>query len=72
MVIADLAATRARRRYDYIERSGGIFRDMTIHDFDVARWLLGEEVEDRPAPQPRCWSTPRSASVATSTAPMSS
>ncbi len=30
--------------YDYINRSGGIFRDMTIHDFDVARWLLGEEV----------------------------
>ena len=29
----------------YIERSGGIFRDMTIHDFDVARWMLGEEVE---------------------------
>ncbi len=27
----------------YIERSGGIFRDMTIHDFDMARWLLGEE-----------------------------
>ena len=31
--------------YDYIRRSGGIFRDMTIHDFDVARWLLSEEVE---------------------------
>lgn len=31
--------------YEYIERSGGIFKDMTIHDFDVARWLLGEEVE---------------------------
>jgi myo-inositol 2-dehydrogenase/D-chiro-inositol 1-dehydrogenase len=30
---------------DYIKVSGGIFRDMTIHDFDVARWLLGEEVE---------------------------
>lgn len=30
--------------YAYIERSGGIFRDMTIHDFDLARWLLGEEV----------------------------
>lgn len=30
---------------DYIRRSGGIFRDMTIHDFDMARWLLGEEVE---------------------------
>lgn len=31
--------------YDYITRSGGIFRDMTIHDFDIARWLLGEPVE---------------------------
>ncbi|MDD7971894.1 inositol 2-dehydrogenase [Roseinatronobacter alkalisoli] len=31
--------------YDYITSSGGIFRDMTIHDFDMARWLLGEEVE---------------------------
>jgi myo-inositol 2-dehydrogenase/D-chiro-inositol 1-dehydrogenase len=28
---------------DYIRRSGGIFRDMTIHDFDIARFLLGEE-----------------------------
>ena len=28
----------------YIKVSGGIFKDMTIHDFDVARWLLGEEV----------------------------
>ena len=29
----------------YIQSSGGIFRDMTIHDFDMARFLLGEEVE---------------------------
>lgn len=30
---------------DYIGRSGGIFRDMTIHDFDMARFLLdGEEI----------------------------
>jgi len=29
---------------DYIARSGGIFRDMTIHDFDMARFMLGEEV----------------------------
>ncbi len=29
----------------YIRQSGGIFRDMTIHDFDMARYLLGEEVE---------------------------
>jgi myo-inositol 2-dehydrogenase/D-chiro-inositol 1-dehydrogenase len=28
---------------EYVRRSGGIFRDMTIHDFDMARWLLGEE-----------------------------
>ena len=28
---------------DYIERSGGLLRDMTIHDFDIARFLLGEE-----------------------------
>ena len=28
----------------YIKVSGGIFRDMTIHDFDMARFLLGEEV----------------------------
>ena len=27
----------------YLERSGGLFRDMTIHDFDIARFLLGEE-----------------------------
>lgn len=27
----------------YLRSSGGIFRDMTIHDFDMARWLLGEE-----------------------------
>ncbi len=28
---------------DYVARSGGLFRDMMIHDFDMARWLLGEE-----------------------------
>jgi myo-inositol 2-dehydrogenase/D-chiro-inositol 1-dehydrogenase len=26
----------------YIKQSGGLFRDMMIHDFDMARWLLGE------------------------------
>ena len=29
---------------DYIKVSGGLFKDMTIHDFDIARWMLGEEV----------------------------
>jgi myo-inositol 2-dehydrogenase/D-chiro-inositol 1-dehydrogenase len=27
----------------YIRSSGGLFKDMAIHDFDMARWLLGEE-----------------------------
>lgn len=27
----------------YLEQCGGLFTDMMIHDFDVARWLLGEE-----------------------------
>ena len=26
---------------DYVKVSGGMFKDMTIHDFDMARWLLG-------------------------------
>jgi myo-inositol 2-dehydrogenase / D-chiro-inositol 1-dehydrogenase len=28
---------------EYVRRSGGLFRDMMIHDFDMARWLLREE-----------------------------
>ena len=28
---------------DYIKRSGGIFKDMLIHDFDVFRWIMEEE-----------------------------
>jgi len=27
----------------YLKVSGGLFRDMMIHDLDMARWLLGEE-----------------------------
>ena len=27
----------------YVEASGGLFRDMMIHDLDMARWLLGVE-----------------------------
>jgi myo-inositol 2-dehydrogenase / D-chiro-inositol 1-dehydrogenase len=26
----------------YVRTSGGLFKDMAIHDFDMARWLLGE------------------------------
>jgi myo-inositol 2-dehydrogenase/D-chiro-inositol 1-dehydrogenase len=27
----------------YVAISGGLFKDMAIHDFDMARWLLGED-----------------------------
>src|SRR5439155_26554606 len=30
----------------YIAQAGGLFRDMTIHDFDLARFMLGEEPEE--------------------------
>jgi myo-inositol 2-dehydrogenase/D-chiro-inositol 1-dehydrogenase len=30
---------------DYVRVSGGMFLDMTIHDFDMARFLMGQEVE---------------------------
>ena len=31
---------------DYIKVSGGIFLDMTIHDFDMVRFISGEEVAE--------------------------
>ena len=30
---------------DYLKRSGGLFLDMTIHDFDMARYVMGKEVK---------------------------
>lgn len=30
----------------YVRLSGGIFLDMTIHDLDMARFLIGDEVEE--------------------------
>ena len=30
----------------YVKVSGGMFLDMTIHDFDMARYLIGAEVEE--------------------------
>jgi myo-inositol 2-dehydrogenase/D-chiro-inositol 1-dehydrogenase len=29
----------------YIKASGGIFRDMLIHDLDIFRWILGDEAD---------------------------
>jgi len=31
---------------EYVKASGGMFLDMTIHDFDMARFLIGAEVEE--------------------------
>lgn len=31
---------------EYVKVSGGMFLDMTIHDFDMARYLTGSEVEE--------------------------
>ena len=31
---------------EYVKLSGGMFLDMTIHDFDMARYLSGSEVEE--------------------------
>jgi myo-inositol 2-dehydrogenase/D-chiro-inositol 1-dehydrogenase len=28
---------------EYLRRSGGIFKDMLIHDFDICRWILDDE-----------------------------
>ncbi len=28
---------------EYLQRSGGIFRDMLIHDFDIFRWILDDD-----------------------------
>ena len=30
----------------YIATSGGIYRDLHIHDFDAVRWVTGQEVEE--------------------------
>ena len=63
----------------YIKVSGGLFRDMTIHDFDMARFLLGEHgrgdgVRRRNLIDPgdrgrRATSTPRWSSCAPRAAP---
>jgi myo-inositol 2-dehydrogenase/D-chiro-inositol 1-dehydrogenase len=30
----------------YIPASGGLFRDLSIHDFDILRWMTGDEVDE--------------------------
>lgn len=42
MITADPAPPAA----SFIETSGGIFRDLHIHDFDILRWVTGREVAE--------------------------
>lgn len=42
-IVTILSRDPAPPPVEYIKRSGGLFRDMMIHDFDMARFLLGEE-----------------------------
>ena len=51
---------------EYVARSGGLFRDMMIHDLDMARFLLGEEPVEVHAVG-SCLVDPASARPATST-----
>lgn len=30
---------------EFIAKSGGIFLDLSLHDYDLARWLMGQEVK---------------------------
>lgn len=31
-------------RLEFVPGSGGLFKDFTIHDFDTARWLIGDDI----------------------------
>jgi myo-inositol 2-dehydrogenase/D-chiro-inositol 1-dehydrogenase len=42
-IVTILSRDPAPPPVSYIKSSGGIFRDMMIHDFDMARFLLGED-----------------------------
>ncbi|QEE34777.1 inositol 2-dehydrogenase [Octadecabacter sp. SW4] len=42
-IVTILSRDPAPPPVSYIKSSGGLFRDMMIHDFDMARFLLGEE-----------------------------
>ncbi len=40
-----VAHDRSPSPREFIAGSGGIFRDMHVHDFDLVRWITGSEVE---------------------------
>lgn len=42
-MIRDAMRDPAPPPIDYVKRSGGLYRDMAIHNFDGVRWLKGED-----------------------------
>ncbi len=42
-MIRDAMRDSAPPTADYVARSGGLYRDMAIHNFDAVRWLMGED-----------------------------
>ena len=56
----------------YIEVSGGIFCDMTIHDFDMARFVTGREIDRGLRHRRRAGRPGHRRTPATSTRPSSS
>ncbi len=42
-MIHDVMRDPAPPPADYLAHSGGLYRDMAIHNFDSVRWLMGEE-----------------------------
>ena len=43
LMCASLSYDPAPPTIEFVRRSGGMFRDMMIHDLDIACWLLDEE-----------------------------
>ena len=33
-------------KIEFLQNSGGLFRDMMIHDLDMARWIIDDEFEE--------------------------
>lgn len=34
--------------FEYVKGGGGLFKDMAIHDLDIARWLMGSQGQNEP------------------------
>lgn len=42
--IRALTADQAPPPADYVARSGGLFRDCSVHDFDILQWVIGQPI----------------------------